>query len=234
MPTRWLTSAAAAWVAAAMAVVLVVASTVVAALSSDWDVYPAAAAMASACLGCVVLARRPGHLMGPLLCWIGLTTAVPGFAFVYARYALFHPAGPLPFARPALWSVTWDNGPAISLAGLVLPLVFPDGTLLSSRWRPALWAALAFIPLWALGQAWAPQSMGSYFRNLPNPYVIPSLLPLFDALQILAAACVFVAGVAAVASLTLRWRRADRIGRQQLKWFLAHRDRDRGPALQAV
>ena len=221
MPTRWVTSAALAWAAAALTVVLVVASLVVAALGHETYVYPAAAALASACLGCVLLARRPGHPMGPLLCWMGLATAVPELAFVYAHYALRHPADPLPFARPALWAVTWDNGPAISLAGLVLPLVFPDGRLLSRRWRPALWSALAFTPLWVLGQAFAPQPMGRYLYNLPNPYVVPSLLPLFDALQILAAICLFVAGVAVAASLTLRWRQADRTGRQQLKWFLA-------------
>jgi two-component system, NarL family, sensor kinase len=221
MPTRWVTSAALAWVAAALTVVLVAASLMVAALGREGYVYPAAAALASACLGCVLLARRPGHPMGPLLCYIGLATAVPEIAFVYAHYALRHPADPLPFARPALWAVTWDNGPAISLAGLVLPLVFPDGRLLSRRWRPALWAALAVIPLWVLGQAFTPQPMGSYLYNLPNPYVAPSLLPLFDALQGLAAACAAVAGVAAIASLTLRWRQADRTGRQQLKWFLA-------------
>jgi two-component system NarL family sensor kinase len=221
MPTRWVTSAALAWVAAALTVVMVAVSLAVAALGREGYVYPAAAALASACLGCVLLARRPGHPMGPLLCYIGLATAVPEIAFVYAHYALRRPADPLPFARQALWSVTWDNGPAISLAGLVLPLVFPDGMLLSRRWRPALWAALAFTPLWALGQAFAPQPMGSYLYNLPNPYTVPSLLPLFDAVQGLAAICAAVAGVAAAASLTLRWRQADRTGRQQLKWFLA-------------
>ena len=40
-------------------------------------------------------------------------------------------------------------------------------------------------------------------------------------MQVLAIVCGLVAGVAAAASVTLRWRRADRVGRQQLKWFLA-------------
>ena len=221
MPTRWVTSAALAWAAAALAVVIVAASLVIAALGREEFVYPAAAALASACLGCILLARRPGHPMGPLLCLSGLATAVPELAFVYAHYSLGYHAGQLPFTRPALWAVTWDNGPAISLAGLVLPLVFPDGTLLSRRWRPALWAALAFTPLWALGQAFAPQSMGGYLYDKPDPYTVPSLLPFFDVVQALAAACAIFAGVAAAASLTVRWRQADRTGRQQLKWFLA-------------
>jgi signal transduction histidine kinase len=107
------------------------------------------------------------------------------------------------------------------MTGLVLPLLYPEGRLLSPRWRPALWAALAFIPLWFAGNAFIPQSMGSYFRNLPDPYAHGSLKWLFLAAQILAAACGLAAAAAAVASVTLRWRRTDQVGRQQIKWFLA-------------
>jgi signal transduction histidine kinase len=221
MPARWLTSAGLAWAAAAVAAVLAVAIAVLAALGHDVYVYPVPITLGFACMGCVLLARRPGHPMGPLLCLIGLANGVSGLAFVYARYALFRSGGSLPFATQALWANTWADAPAISLTGLILPLVFPGGMLLSRRWRPALWAALAFIPLWVLGYALIPQTMGSYFHNLRNPYVVPSLDRLFEAAQILAAACGLTAGVAAAASLTLRWRRADRIGRQQLKWFLA-------------
>lgn len=37
----------------------------------------------------------------------------------------------------------------------------------------------------------------------------------------LAVACGLAAAAAAAATVVLRWRRADRVGRQQLKWFLA-------------
>ncbi len=104
--------------------------------------------------------------MGPLLCLIGLANAIGQVPFAYARYALVHSPGSLPFATAMLWVNTWAYAPAISLTGLVLPLVFPEGRLLSPRWRPALWAALAFIPLLVAGYAFIPQSMGSL---LPQP-----------------------------------------------------------------
>ena len=50
---------------------------------------------------------------------------------------------------------------------------------------------------------------------------MPRLTALFEVLQALAVACLLAAAIAAAASLTLRWRRADRTRRQQLKWFLA-------------
>jgi signal transduction histidine kinase len=220
-PADRLTLARLSWAAAAVAIILSCGMVVLAALGRDLDAYTAPTGLGFAGMGCVLLARRPGHPMGPLLCVTGLAVAIAGFAFTYARFALFHSPGSLPFGTPVLWANTWVYGPAISLAGFILPLVFPEGRLLSPRWRPALWAALAFIPLWAAGYAFMPQTMGDYFRGLPNPYTFPALGHLFEALQILAVACGLAAGGAAAASVVLRWRRADRVSRQQLKWFFA-------------
>ena len=69
---------------------------------------------------------------------------------------------------PSRWPISaWAPGSSLTL---VLLLVFPEGRLLSRRWRPALWAALALIPLVFAGEAFLPQHMGGYLRNLPNPY----------------------------------------------------------------
>jgi signal transduction histidine kinase len=174
-----------------------------------------------AVMGGVLLARRPGHPMGPLLCLIGLADAVADAGFAYARYALVHSPGSLPFATAALWVNTWAYAPATGLAGLVLPLVFPEGRLLSQRWRPALWAAVAFIVLSVASNAFIPQNMGGYLGNLPNPYASAAARPPHAAMQVLAIACGLAAAAAAAASLVVRWRRAGRVERQQLKWFLA-------------
>jgi signal transduction histidine kinase len=221
-PVRWLPPAGLSLAAAAVTTILAFGTAVLAALGRDaLSASLVPSALGFAWMGCVLLARRPGHPMGPLLCLIGLADAISRVPFAYARYTLVDSPGSLPFARPMLWANTWAYVPAISLGGLVLPLVFPEGRLLSPRWRPALWAALAFIPLWVAGYAFAPQSMSSYLRNLPDPYTYASFTRLFDVLQILAAVCGLAAASAAAASVTLRWRGADRTGRQQLKWFLA-------------
>jgi two-component system NarL family sensor kinase len=220
-PARWPTVAGLSWAAALIAAVLALAAAVLAAIGRDVSLFLVPQALAYACMGCVLLARRPGHPMGPLLCLIGLAIAFSQLPFAYARYTLVHSPGSLPFSTTMLWMNTWAYAPAISLAGLVLPLVFPEGRLLSPRWRPALWAALAFIPLYIAGYALIPQSMGSLFHKMPNPYTVPRLDGLFKAMQVLAVVCGVGAAAAAVATVTLRWRRADRVRRQQLKWFLA-------------
>jgi signal transduction histidine kinase len=222
MPARRMTLAGLSWAAAAMATILAFGTATLAALSRDvLAAFLMPIALAYIGVGCMLLTRRPGHPMGPLLCLVGLANAILATAFAYTRYTVAYAPGSLPFGTAMLWTITWVQGPATSLTGLVLPLVFPTGRLLSPRWRPALWAALAFIPLWVAGYAFVPQSMGPYFRNLPDPYTYPSLDGLFEAAQFLAVTCGLAAGAAAAASLTVRWRRADRAGRQQLKWFLA-------------
>jgi two-component system NarL family sensor kinase len=220
-PARWLTPAGLAWAAALVATILGFAAAVLAIIGHDVSIFLVPAVLGYSWMGCVLLARRPGHPIGPLLCLIGLADAISVVPFAYARYTLVHAPGSLPFGTEMLWVNTWAYAPATSLGGLVLPMVFPEGRLLSPRWRPALWAALAFIPLSVAGNAFIPQGMSGYFPHLENPYAYPSADWLFETLQALAIACGAAAAVAAAASVVLRWRRADRAGRQQLKWFFA-------------
>lgn len=219
----WLTRPGPGWVAAAGAVVMTVAVLVLDAAGADSLVALAVVpdVVGFSGIGCLLLARRPGHPMGLLLCLIGLASAMGDLAFTCEQYALVHPPGSLPFPTATLWINEWVFVPVVSLGGIVLPLVFPDGRLLSRRWRPALWAALAFVPLAVAGTGFNSQRMGGYLGNLPNPYAVSSAAPLWDALLALALVCAVGAGAAAAGSVVVRWRRSDRVGRQQLKWFLA-------------
>jgi two-component system NarL family sensor kinase len=210
-----------AYAAAAVTTILALATAALGAADRDVSGLLALAPLIYALMGCALLARRPGHPMGPLLCLMGLADVLPALAYAYARYGLVHSPGSLPFTTAVLWLNTWAYAPAASLGGMVLLLVFPEGRLLSPRWRPALWAALAFIPFSIGGYAFVPANLGVLFGNRPNPYAVPGLTSLFDVFQAVAIVCGLAAGAAGAASLTLRWRRADRVGRQQLKWFLA-------------
>ena len=218
---RLLTIAGLAWAAAAVTTIVTFGAAVLAAVGHDISLFLLPQSLAFTWIGCVLLVRRPGHPMGPLLCLIGLVDAVSQVPFAYARYNVVHSHGKLPFGTAMLWANSWAFAPATALVGLILVLIFPEGRLLSPRWRPALWAALAFIPLAVVGYGFASQSMGVLLNDLPNPYAVPRLDTLLDVIQGLAVTCELAAAVAAAASLMLRWRRADPTRRQQLKWFLA-------------
>jgi len=220
-PARRLMLAGLAWAAAVVTTILGLFAAVLAILGRDVSLLLLAGPLAYAWMGSVLLARRPGHPMGPWLCLIGLADVIGVLPYTYVRYTLVHSPGSLPFLTAMLWVNTWAYAPATSLGGPVLLMVFPEGKLLSPRFRPALLAALAFIPLSLAGYAFISQNLGSLFLNRSNPYAIPRLDGLFEACQALAIVCGLVAGAGAAASVTLRWRRADRVGRQQLKWLLA-------------
>jgi signal transduction histidine kinase len=217
---RWPVSAGLPWGLASAAVVLAIATVVIAAADGDlFFISLVPGVLAAALMGGLVAVRRPGHPMGTLLCAYGLAAAVSVAAFAYARAAVVHFPGSLPFGVPVMWMTSWDYVPTECLGALVLPLVFPDGRLLSRRWRPALWAAAAFVLLSMAGNAFVSESMGGWFGNRPNPYAVQG--PLFGVILHLGEACGLAVAVATVASVALRWRRAGHVVRQQLKWFLA-------------
>lgn len=170
-------------------------------------------------MGGLVAVRCPGEPIGTLLCAFGLAGAVCTAAFVYARAAVVHFPRLLPYGVPMMWLTSWDYVPPIAFLLFFLPLVFPDGRLVSRRWRPILWAAVAFVPLSVVGNAFVPQSMGGWFADRPNPYAVHG--PLFSVILDAANAWGLAVAVAVAVSMALRWRQGGPAVRQQLKWFLA-------------
>jgi hypothetical protein len=104
---------------------------------------------------------------------------------------------------------------------MALPLYFPTGRLLSRRWRPVLWAGIAFAALAIAGNGLQPY-LGADQNGSPlrNPLLfLPAAKPLLDACIELTPPFALVGFGGAVAALVLRFRRAAGIERQQLKWF---------------
>jgi hypothetical protein len=171
-----------------------------------------------ATVGAVIAARRRNRI-GWLFVAFGLAAALLAFAESYfVRGAMLTP-GSLPAARIAGWiaSVLWPSG--FLFLGL-LSLLFPDGRLPSPRWRPI---ALALAISWTgfiLSIAFTPGKMTLQGLTTTNPMGIAALgHPTWRAVaQGVAVIAVVTLGAAALAPL-LRFRRADLVQRQQLKWF---------------
>jgi signal transduction histidine kinase len=101
----------------------------------------------------------------------------------------------------------------------ILPLVFPDGTLPSRRWRPFLWSIFAFVGLlnleFIVGQ---PTLSGSNEAlSVANPLYVSAAgnMSKLDPVIGLLLLGVFALSVA---STLLRFRRAVGVQRQQIKW----------------
>jgi signal transduction histidine kinase len=167
-------------------------------------------------VGALILRRHPGHGVGLVAVAGSLCTALSAFAGAYAAYSLTS-GNPLPAAGLAEWLRGWIWYPGTSLLFVLVPALFPDGRLLSVRWRPIVWAAAAGI---VAQLVWVSLSQLMFGRQIVDgPY--PTAGWLFDLLTPISGVLWILPLFAAVAALAIRFRRSRGMERQQLKWFLA-------------
>lgn len=174
----------------------------------------------------LILTRHPRHRVGRMMMWIGLVAPLQVLTGKVAMLAT-GPAttiGEAPGWVTVLWWIPqWMWVPAIIPILLLLPLFFPDDRLPSPRWRPFVWLCLAVTGLMTLGFAiglapWATDTsrvlITSDFQaeGWPVPAVGAVIEPMFG--------LVLVLGVISLGSTWLRYRRADGLQRQQLRWLL--------------
>ena len=169
-------------------------------------------------VGCLILARRPGNVIGWIFTAVGLLTMIAGLAEVYSRYANAHP-GSLPGPLVGTWIENWIWIPTILLA-LVFPLLlFPTGRSLSPRWRPVTWLAVGLTAAYAVLGALSPTLELPNKRTVANPIGVTSIdLDAGPLAAVLNGLLLFVL-FAAISSLIVRFRRSQGVERQQLKWF---------------
>jgi hypothetical protein len=162
-------------------------------------------------VGAVVASRRPGNPVGWVLCAIGLSWGAYHFSSEYVIYALLAAPWSLPAAKAAAWISSWLWVPGLGLI-VFLALLFPSGRLPSPRWSPFAWLSLLVV---AAGTIMAAFSPGVRFGlSVRNPLGIESLPNVYEQLQALMFALIFVAS----ASLLVRLHHARGVERQQIKW----------------
>src|SRR6202011_5031476 len=102
---------------------------------------------AYATLGALIAARHPRNAVGWLLAILGLDNAVAFFGSEYAILGLHTAPGSLPAATFVAWFQTWLPYPALWAGMPLFFLLFPNGRLLSNRWKAVAWLAVAVAAL---------------------------------------------------------------------------------------
>jgi signal transduction histidine kinase len=139
-----------AWVLATASVPLVVAAVampMVWSFERPFSAYAVVIAILYPAIGAVVAARQPRNAVGWLLIAIGLAEGASSLMATWATLALDVAPGAVPGGLVAAWFADWLWMPAYALAATFLPLLFPDGRLLSRRWRPVAGLAAAGLTI---------------------------------------------------------------------------------------
>ncbi|MDP8931339.1 MAG: histidine kinase [Actinomycetota bacterium] len=184
-------------------------------------VFPTLFALAFSTVGAIVASKRPRHPVA----WIFLVTGVAYGLSVptkfYALYALYETPGVLPAGPVMAWISEWIWGPALMMVWSFGLLLFPDGRLPSRRWRPVAWLIGLAIPVASLEQM-APGWRLEIFPALDNPLVVEALArPVVQAVTNAAVLVAWsLAPLASLGSLLVRYWRAERDLRAQIKWFV--------------
>jgi hypothetical protein len=144
--------------------------------------------------------------------------AVGEATFRYAVYGIVIDPGSLPAARAMAWPQTWLWAPGVALVIMFLPLYFPNGRLLSPRWRPALWLAISLSLSFAIFSAFMPGEV-SDVPGVANPLGIEALSPVLRVVEVVMVWMFPVVVFFSAASLIVRFWRSRGEERQQMKWL---------------
>jgi hypothetical protein len=208
-----------AWAIAGLALVASMASLLVWAATPLDVVTVLTTPLAFGGVGAFLTIRVPANRIGPLM-----LTATVGFALLIASGAYLVGFVQLPTNDPAaivaglLGNLTFIPSLVLVLVGV--PLLFPDGHFLTPRWR---WVAVvsALVVIASQLRVLLGQQELVDVPGLQNPFYLEDLDPLFSVSSTLEVLFVIPLFALAVASLVVRYRRADGIGRHQIRWLAA-------------
>ncbi len=166
--------------------------------------------------GHLIATRQPGNAIGWLFIGVGAFAALGGVAGAYADYFVATGAGSRTLGQTAAWYGELSWMPFILVPATFLLLLFPDGHLLTPRWRVIAWAAGVGIAGNFVSQAMLPGQIADQ-PTLQNPFGVDSVAR--EVLEGLAVLALVIALIGSAASVVLRFRRARGEQRQQMKWI---------------
>jgi hypothetical protein len=166
--------------------------------------------------GGLIASRRPSNPIGWICLASGAFWFFTFFADNYATYGVQTHPGSVP--APLIVGALGNWVPAVGLLGTFLFLLFPNGRLLSRRWRPIAWLSGFSIVVVSAVITLAPDDTADP-SGPPSPLVLhgtaAKVVGALGFVFFILFACIF----ASVVSLVLRYRRSRNETREQMKWI---------------
>ncbi|MGZ5213325.1 MAG: histidine kinase [Actinomycetota bacterium] len=163
-------------------------------------------------VGALIASRRRENPIGWLLLVSAMSFAIGGLAVTVDQYS----------RNAAMqWLSSWVWGVGVFLTMSLPFLLFPDGHLPSRRWRPVAWMAVIGIGAFVLGSVFAPGRIpDTHLRNPLGLGLGGVGRTVFPALRGIGTALSIIAGIPSIASLVVRYQRAGRLEREQIRWLM--------------
>jgi hypothetical protein len=169
-------------------------------------------------VGVLIASRRPNNPIGWLSLAVGILWMLNNVATSYLLIGLrMADPGTVPYPAAVGSLAGWLGPTAALLFGTFPILLFPDGRLPSSRWRPVAWFCGLVIAATIVLTALAPGPL-SDLRSVNNPFGLeghPWVADLNGIVGLLFPLCLLVSA----SSLILRYLRSDQEVREQIKWL---------------
>jgi signal transduction histidine kinase len=174
-------------------------------------------------LGALVVTRRPEIRTGWLLLAMGLAGSIGGVGWMFARYAADNGAPD--------WLIRSVIGASEPLWGvyfavlLLLLISAPDGTLLSPRWRLAIYFVAAMLVVWTTAGLIGAFTVDDIAASISGSGLLEDgnadYPATVDGLNVASTLLLAISAAAAAGALFLRYRRSSGEQRQQIKWVVA-------------
>ncbi len=171
--------------------------------------------VAFAVIGALVASHRPRNPIGWIFTTIGLLNGLGALA---AAENVF--GSPLSPVHPwAAWLDNWLWIPVLILPVFFVPQIFPDGKLLSSRWRLVAWSTALGLSLTVLTAVMQPGPLASLMAAL-LPTGFPAILAALNDVTFFAEGFLVLGFFGSIAGLFVRFHRSSGIEREQVKWLV--------------
>lgn len=168
--------------------------------------------------GLLIAYRRPRHAIGWLLLAISLTDAVNVAAILATMRAQLSGAPANGWVQWSAWLGNWMGGAGAGFVVLLL-FLFPDGRLPGPRWRPALWAVIAFGLIFLFGSMFNPSPVQETSRLAPVPNPVGVAGVSTAASNAVQTAVIIPTFGVVIAAIAVRYRRSRGNERSQLRAF---------------
>lgn len=172
-----------------------------------------------AALGAAIITRRPRNAIGPILLCVSFFYLLSAWSAGVPLYAALAPSlVPAVLSDVGQWMNNWVWLPAQILPITFVFLLFPDGRLLTPRWRVVGWAAGLGLLSLIVALAAHPGPVSGWGTR-PNPFGIAGAESALNRLLYVGSILLAVGFLGSMASLVVRFRRSIGIERAQMKWL---------------